>query len=193
MTPRSFLLSTLVVMSLVSTAWCSPMCNNQCCRFVEGFPVRLKKLREDYSRIRDFYEANNDLDTALLDQSIEHSFESPFACQAMDSILDFYLSTVLPTAMAGVTEETRDLKPHVESIQQIFDELKTDVTKCVSSRQTSRSHRSAETQTRTDFTFVQVPLADMMPFSCKNRRDVVECISEDQNSPSIENDPVMTS
>ncbi|XP_040014480.1 interleukin-10 isoform X3 [Xiphias gladius] len=130
MTPRSFLLSTLVVMSLVSTAWCSPMCNNQCCRFVEGFPVRLKKLREDYSRIRDFYEANNDLDTALLDQSIEHSFESPFACQAMDSILDFYLSTVLPTAMAGVTEETRDLKPHVESIQQIFDELKTDVTKC---------------------------------------------------------------
>lgn len=120
-------------------------------------------------------------------------YQSPFACQAMDSILDFYLSTVLPTAMAGVTEETRDLKPHVESIQQIFDELKTDVTKCVSSRQTSRSHRSAETQTRTDFTFVQVPLADMMPFSCKNRRDVVECISEDQNSPSIENDPVMTS
>lgn len=51
----------------------------------------------------------------------------------MNSLLDFYLSTVLPTAVAGVTQETKDLKPHVESIQQIFDELKRDVTKCVSS------------------------------------------------------------
>ncbi|MEQ2165551.1 hypothetical protein GOODEAATRI_018051, partial [Goodea atripinnis] len=55
---------------------------------------------------------------------------SPFACQAMNSILDFYLSTVLPTAMVGMTEETANLKPHVESIQQIFDKLKSDVTKC---------------------------------------------------------------
>lgn len=59
--------------------------------------------------------------------------QSPFACQAMNSLLDFYLSTVLPTAVAGVTEDNKDLKPHVESIQQIFDDLKRDVTKCVSS------------------------------------------------------------
>ncbi|XP_034442464.1 interleukin-10 isoform X1 [Hippoglossus hippoglossus] len=129
MAPWSLLLS-LVLLSLLSSAWTSPMCNNHCCRFVEGFPVRLRRLREDYYHIRDFYEANDDLDTALLDQSVEESFNSPFACHAMDSILDFYLSTVLPTAMAGVTEETKDLKPHVESIQQIFDELKEDVTKC---------------------------------------------------------------
>lgn len=51
----------------------------------------------------------------------------------MNSILNFYLRTVLPTALAGVTEEIRDLKPHMESIQQIFDELKGDVTRCVSS------------------------------------------------------------
>uniref|UniRef100_A0A665VY62 Interleukin family protein n=1 Tax=Echeneis naucrates TaxID=173247 RepID=A0A665VY62_ECHNA len=127
--PRS-LLSILVLLSLLSTVFCTPMCNNQCCRFVEGFPVRLKKLRQDYSQIRDFYEANNDLDTSLLDQSVEDSFKSPFACHAMNSILDFYLSTVLPTAMAGVTEETRDLKPPMESIQQIFDQLKSDVTRC---------------------------------------------------------------
>ncbi|XP_034442465.1 interleukin-10 isoform X2 [Hippoglossus hippoglossus] len=133
MAPWSLLLS-LVLLSLLSSAWTSPMCNNHCCRFVEGFPVRLRRLREDYYHIRDFYEANDDLDTALLDQSVEESFNSPFACHAMDSILDFYLSTVLPTAMAGVTEETKDLKPHVESIQQIFDELKEDVTKCVSTR-----------------------------------------------------------
>ncbi|XP_029358047.1 interleukin-10 [Echeneis naucrates] len=129
MSPRS-LLSILVLLSLLSTVFCTPMCNNQCCRFVEGFPVRLKKLRQDYSQIRDFYEANNDLDTSLLDQSVEDSFKSPFACHAMNSILDFYLSTVLPTAMAGVTEETRDLKPPMESIQQIFDQLKSDVTRC---------------------------------------------------------------
>nr|AJA39866.1 IL-10 precursor [Seriola dumerili] len=130
MTPQPLLLPILVLLSLLSTSWCSPMCNNQCCRFVEGFPFRLKKLRDFYSQIRDFYEANNDLETALLDQSVEDSFKSPFGCHAMNSILDFYLSTVLPTAMAEVTEDTRALKPHMESIQQIFDELKSDVTKC---------------------------------------------------------------
>ncbi|XP_061584608.1 interleukin-10 [Cololabis saira] len=130
MTRISLLLCVLVLQTLLQAAWSLPRCNNQCCRFVEGFPVRLKKLRQDYSRIRDFYEANDDLDTALLDASVEDSFKSPFACHAMNDILGFYLDTVLPTAVAEVTEETRDLKPHVESIQQIFDQLKSDVTKC---------------------------------------------------------------
>nr|XP_020448770.1 uncharacterized protein LOC109956182 isoform X1 [Monopterus albus] len=184
MTSCPLLLSILVLLSFFSTAWCIPTCNNQCCRFVESFPVRLRKLREDYSHIRDFYvsksssfalqvplvcsiiwtdqvmlhfltfvcldllthslsalstrffclqEANNDLDTALLDQTVEDSFKSPFACQVMRSLLDFYLNTVLPTAVAGVTEDTKDLRPHMESIQLIFDQLKSDVTKCVSS------------------------------------------------------------
>ncbi|XP_037534871.1 interleukin-10 [Nematolebias whitei] len=128
MSPRFVLLSLLVVLSFF-TARSTPVCNNQCCRFVENFPARLKKLRLDYSRIRDFYEANDDLDTALLDQSVEDSFKSPFACQAINSILGFYVNTVLPTAVAGVSD-TRDLKPHVESIQQIFDQLNSDVTKC---------------------------------------------------------------
>ncbi|XP_072239280.1 interleukin-10 [Leuresthes tenuis] len=130
MTPRSLLLLVVVLLSFFSASWSSPVCNNQCCRFVETFPVRLRKLREDYSRIRDFYEANDDLDTALLDQTVEDSFKSPFACHAMDSILDFYLRTVLPTAVSEVTEDTKNLKPHVESILQIFDGLKSDVTKC---------------------------------------------------------------
>lgn len=93
---------------LLSNVWCTPMCNNQCCRFVESFPGRLRRLREDYVQIRDFYvstrhtetvcedrivqtnpphalftlthvfiftqEANDDLDTALLDQTVEDSF-----------------------------------------------------------------------------------------------------------------------
>lgn len=50
----------------------------------------------------------------------------------MNSLLEFYLGTILPTALAGVTEDIKDLKPHMESIQQIFDELKSDVTRCVS-------------------------------------------------------------
>ncbi|KAM7005560.1 interleukin-10 [Tautogolabrus adspersus] len=130
MTPRSLLLCVLVLLSFFSTMSCSPMCNNQCCRFVESFPVRLRKLRQDYSQIRDFYEANDDLDEALLDQSVEDSFKSEFACHAINSILDFYLGTVLPTALAGVTDDTRGLKPHMESIQQIFDTLKGDVARC---------------------------------------------------------------
>lgn len=50
----------------------------------------------------------------------------------MNSLLEFYLDTVLPTAMAGVTEDTKNLKPHVVSIQEIFNTLKRDVTQCVS-------------------------------------------------------------
>ena len=141
MTPRSLLLCVLVLQSFLCTVWCSPVCNNECCRFVEGFPVRLKKLRENFSHIRDFYvskraaptlhrppqwaqhhletsssptcgrvapvslqvmlsvclsvcltahwphaflfsfclqEANDDVDTALLDQSVEESFKVSF-------------------------------------------------------------------------------------------------------------------
>lgn len=55
MTPTSVLLCVLVLQSVFSSAWSAPTCNNQCCRFVEDFPVRLKRLRQDYSRIRDFY------------------------------------------------------------------------------------------------------------------------------------------
>nr|XP_057911568.1 interleukin-10 [Doryrhamphus excisus] len=126
----SLLLVVLVVQVLLGKACGTPMCSNQCCRFVERFPGRLRKLRHDYLQIRDFYESNNDLDTALLDQSVEESFRTPFACHAMNSILDFYLRTVLPTALSGLTEDIRDLKPPMESIQQIFDELKREVNKC---------------------------------------------------------------
>lgn len=48
----------------------------------------------------------------------------------MNSLLDFYLSTVLPTAVAGVTEDIKSLKPHMESIQEIFSNLKRDVIQC---------------------------------------------------------------
>nr|UOV22689.1 interleukin 10 [Oostethus manadensis] len=127
---RSLLLLVLLVQSLLSKVRSTPVCSNQCCRFVERFPGRLRKLRQDFLQIRDFYEANDDLDTALLDQSVEESFRTPFACHAMSSILDFYLKTVLPTALSGVTEDTSGLKPHMESIQQIFDELKREVITC---------------------------------------------------------------
>ncbi|XP_008318394.2 interleukin-10 [Cynoglossus semilaevis] len=129
MSPQSLLAIVLGLLSLFSWALSGPMCTNQCCRFVEGFPVRLKKLRQSYLQIRDYYEANNDLDSVLLDHSIEDSFNSPFACHVMDTILNFYLSEVLPRAMSQVTDNI-DLKPHVESILQIFDELKDDVHKC---------------------------------------------------------------
>ncbi|XP_054639388.1 interleukin-10 isoform X2 [Dunckerocampus dactyliophorus] len=87
-------------------------------------------LTKERLHLLNIQEANDDLHTALLDQSVEESFKTPFACHAMSSILDFYLRTVLPTALSGVTEDTRELKPHMESIQQIFDELKREVNKC---------------------------------------------------------------
>lgn len=40
-----------------------------------------------------------------------------------------------------MTEDTKSMKPHMESIQQIFDQLKNDVTACVSTRHTCYSSR----------------------------------------------------
>ncbi|XP_030276732.1 interleukin-10-like [Sparus aurata] len=111
MTHRSLLLCVLVLLMLFSN-------------------VSTPMLRENLSHIPDFYEANDDLDTALLDQSVEEYFKVTFACQAMNNILGFYLGTVLPTALADETEDTRNLKPHMQSIQQIFDQLKSDVHTC---------------------------------------------------------------
>lgn len=54
MTPRS-LLSVLLLLCSSCTVWCAAVCNNRCCSFVEGFPARLKLLRESYSQIRDYY------------------------------------------------------------------------------------------------------------------------------------------
>ncbi|CAL9703871.1 unnamed protein product [Knipowitschia caucasica] len=133
MHPRPLLLASCLLVGfllLVRRSHSSPTCNNRCCRFVEGFPVRLRRLREDYSQIRDYYEANDDLDTVLLDNSVEQSLKSPFACLAMDGILGFYLGTVLPGALRSVTDDTKTLRPHMESIQLIFDELKREVTSC---------------------------------------------------------------
>ncbi|XP_036958444.1 interleukin-10-like [Acanthopagrus latus] len=97
MTPRSLLLCVLVLLSLFSNS---------------SAPT----LRENFSHIRDFYEANDDVDTALLDQSVEESFKTA------NGILGFDLGTE--------TEDTRSLKPHMQSIQQIFDQLKSDVHTC---------------------------------------------------------------
>lgn len=49
------LLSVLLLLSSSCTGWCATICNNRCCSFVEGFPARLKMLRENYSNIRDYY------------------------------------------------------------------------------------------------------------------------------------------
>uniref|UniRef100_A0A3Q3VWD8 Interleukin family protein n=1 Tax=Mola mola TaxID=94237 RepID=A0A3Q3VWD8_MOLML len=129
MSPWGFLLSVLLLLAYFCTTQSARSCS-PCCSFMEGFPGRLRTLREKYLLIQTFYEANDDLEVELLDQSIQETFRSPFACDAMNSILDFYLRTVLPTALAGVTQNTKKLQPHVEDIQHIFYQLKTDVTRC---------------------------------------------------------------
>ncbi|KAM6980780.1 interleukin-10 [Aplochiton taeniatus] len=101
---------------------------DRCCRFMENFPVRLRELRISFSKIRDFYEANDDLETALLDDNIEHYFTTQFGCHAMDNVLQFYLETVLPKAV-GETDND-DFKRPIDSIGSIFNELKTDIVKC---------------------------------------------------------------
>ncbi|KAL1007842.1 hypothetical protein UPYG_G00092320 [Umbra pygmaea] len=112
-------------------AWSKPVtCSNRCCAFVEGFPVRLKELRTAYSNIRDYYEANDALETALLDDSLLQNFMSPFGCHAMSSILVFYLETVLPTAINNNGTQNNNLRSPIDSIVNIFHELKKEITQC---------------------------------------------------------------
>lgn len=57
--PARSLLSVLLLLCSSCAAWCAAICNNRCCSFVEGFPARLKMLRENYSNIRDYYVSTN--------------------------------------------------------------------------------------------------------------------------------------
>ncbi|XP_010872889.1 interleukin-10 [Esox lucius] len=128
-------LSVLLFLTLVAVLWCehaqsrAVTCSNRCCSFIEGFPVRLKELRTAYSNIRDYYEANDALETALLDESLLHNFMSPFGCHAIDRILKFYLDTVLPTAVNN-NQTHNDLKSPIDSIGNIFHELKKEMIQC---------------------------------------------------------------
>lgn len=92
------LLSALLLLCCCCSLSCLPVCVSRCCKLVENFPSRLRKLRENYRHIQNFYvswglffvffcdlrreptfvsvlqEANDDLDTMLLDSSVEVSF-----------------------------------------------------------------------------------------------------------------------
>lgn len=68
MTPGS-LLSALLLLGCACTVWGAVVCNNRCCNFVEGFPARLKMLRESYSQIRDYYVSKGGTVAAA---SVEH-------------------------------------------------------------------------------------------------------------------------
>lgn len=49
------LLSALLLLSSCSVLWCLPVCVSRCCKLVENFPNRLRRLRENYRHIQDFY------------------------------------------------------------------------------------------------------------------------------------------
>ncbi|KAK6318666.1 interleukin-10-like [Coregonus clupeaformis] len=133
MSPCSLLLSLLLAAALqCERAQCRRvMCSDRCCSFIEGFPVRLKELRTAFSTIRDYYEANDELETALLDEGILNHIKSPLGCHTMDGILKFYLGTVLPTAMNNNNvKHNNDFKSPIHSIGNIFHELKKEINQC---------------------------------------------------------------
>ncbi|XP_056323688.1 interleukin-10 [Danio aesculapii] len=102
-------------------------CKTDCCSFVEGFPVRLRELRSAYKEIQKFYESNDDLEP-LLNEDIKHNINSPYGCHVMNEILHFYLGTILPTALRK--NPLQHSKTPIDSIGNIFQELKRDMVKC---------------------------------------------------------------
>ncbi|XP_006628630.1 interleukin-10 [Lepisosteus oculatus] len=120
-----FLLSALLV---ENTQIKKNVCWDNCCLFIENFPVRLKELRTAFSQIRDYYEASDELiDTALLDEALLEELHSPFGCHAMKEVLRFYLDLVLP---AAVKDKGNDFKHPLDSIGNIFIDLKANLNRC---------------------------------------------------------------
>ncbi|XP_036387310.1 interleukin-10 [Megalops cyprinoides] len=125
---RLILLSLLLTALLLETATCKKQHCSQCCSIVENFPARLRLLRESFSKIRNYYESKDDIETALLDEAVLNDFQTPFGCHAMNEVLRFYLDTVLPTAKnEDVSEEYRG---PISNIGNIFYELKRDIVHC---------------------------------------------------------------
>nr|QEL53747.1 interlukin 10 [Tor putitora] len=121
------ILSALTMLLLSDSAQCRRVdCKSDCCSFVEGFPVRLKELRSAYREIQRFYESNDDLEP-LLNENVQHNINSPYGCHVMNEILRFYLDTILPTA---VKKDHLHSKTPIDSIGNIFQDLKRDILKC---------------------------------------------------------------
>ncbi|KTF91361.1 hypothetical protein cypCar_00012555 [Cyprinus carpio] len=121
------ILSALVMLLLTDSAQCRRVdCKNDCCTFVEGFPVRLKELRSAYREIQRFYESNDDLEP-LLNENVQQNINSPYGCNVMNEILHFYLDTILPTA---VQKNHLHSTTPIDSIGNIFQDLKRDMRKC---------------------------------------------------------------
>ncbi|XP_067092624.1 interleukin-10 [Osmerus mordax] len=130
MTPYSSLLSFLAALCMCGHALTSRVvCSDRCCSFVEDFPARLKELRASFSKIRDYYEANDELENSLLNDSFENSLQTPSGCHIMDNLLKFYLDTVLPTAISGTTNDN-DFKSPIDSIGNILNDLKKELMQC---------------------------------------------------------------
>ncbi|MFT7814046.1 interleukin-10 [Arapaima gigas] len=102
-------------------------CTDSCCLFVENFPARLKQLRASFDKIRQYYQANDDLEFALLDENVLQDFKTPFGCHAIQEVLRFYLDDVLPAAEQKVHE---NYKEPIDVIGNIFNDLKKQVTHC---------------------------------------------------------------
>ncbi|XP_032368965.1 interleukin-10 [Etheostoma spectabile] len=109
MTPRSLLLSVLVLLAFFSTASCSPItCNNQCCRFVEGFPARLKKLEGKFFKnktslrkscflcVRNYFSCKKQFDIENLNSTYtQMQSKGPYKAMSELDVLFNYIETYL--------------------------------------------------------------------------------------------------
>ncbi|XP_062400877.1 interleukin-10 [Sardina pilchardus] len=123
--------TNLVLTSLLLAVLCSTVkasCT-ACCLFVENVPGRLKSLREDFRRIRSYYEDNDELDSVLLDDDVLLNFKSRYGCHAVNDVLRFYHDTVLPAAMND-TLKHQQFKDSIDHIGQTLKTLKRNILTC---------------------------------------------------------------
>ncbi|XP_061115084.1 interleukin-10-like [Conger conger] len=118
----SLLLLALFVENVGSTA----TCRTTCCTFVQNFPLRLKQLRTSFFEMKEYYEEKDQVEKALLDESVLVEIKSPFGCHAVSDILRFYLEHVFPTVYVS----SHEFKSPIDRIGGIFHELKRELIHC---------------------------------------------------------------
>uniref|UniRef100_A0A9J7Y1D6 Interleukin-10 n=2 Tax=Cyprinus carpio TaxID=7962 RepID=A0A9J7Y1D6_CYPCA len=121
------ILSALVMLLLSVSAQCRRMdCKSDCRSFVEGFPMRLKKLCSTYREVQLRLSLIVFLPFPLLNENVQQNINAndPCAYHVMNEILR--LDIILPTA---VQKNLLTCKTPVDSVGNIFQDLKQDVLK----------------------------------------------------------------
>ncbi|KAF6074702.1 interleukin 10 [Phyllostomus discolor] len=125
--PSSALLCCLVFLAGVGASpGHSRLSENNCSDFPANLPNMLRELRTAFSRVKTFFQMNDQLDSMLLNGSLLEDFKGYLGCQALSEMIQFYLEEVMPQAES----QGPDIKEHVNSLGEKLKTLRLRLRRC---------------------------------------------------------------